>query len=69
MQRRRTDRNAKAGDALDDNFRTIAADEIDRFRRAIVERTGDARAGENLTDQELLREADLLIFFCERRRE
>jgi hypothetical protein len=69
VQRRRTDRNAKAGDALDDNFRTIAADEIDRFRRAIVERTGDARAGENLTDQELLREADLLIFFCERRRE
>ena len=46
----------EAGDALDDQFRVIAADEIDRFRRAIVERTGDARAGENLTDQELLRE-------------
>ncbi len=46
----------EAGDALDDNFRAMAADEIDRFRREIVERTGDARAGENLTDQELLRE-------------
>ncbi len=46
----------EAGDALDDNFRNMAADEIERFRREIVERTGDARAGENLTDQELLRE-------------
>ena len=46
----------EAGDALDDNFRTMAADEIERFRREIVERTGDARAGDNLTDQELLRE-------------
>ena len=46
----------EAGDALDDNFRSMAADEIDRFRREIVERTGDARAGENITDQELLRE-------------
>ena len=34
----------------------MAADEIERFRREIVERTGDARAGENLTDQDLLRE-------------
>jgi len=46
----------EAGDALDDNFRRMAADEIDRFRRDMVERTGDARAGENITDQELLRE-------------
>ncbi len=46
----------EAGDALDDNFRGMAADEIERFRREIVERTGDARAGDNLTDQELLRE-------------
>ncbi len=46
----------EAGDALDDNFRSMAADEIERFRRDIVERTGDIRAGENLTDQELLRE-------------
>jgi type III restriction enzyme len=46
----------EAGDALDDNFRGMAADEIERFRREIVERTGDIRAGENITDQELLRE-------------
>ncbi len=46
----------EAGDALDDSFRSMAADEIERFRREIVERTGDARAGDNLTDQELLRE-------------
>ncbi|HUO08340.1 MAG TPA: DEAD/DEAH box helicase family protein [Phycisphaerae bacterium] len=46
----------EAGDALDDNFRSMATDEIERFRREIVERTGDARAGDNITDQELLRE-------------
>ncbi|MFC2033228.1 BPTD_3080 family restriction endonuclease [Chloroflexota bacterium] len=46
----------EAGDALDDKFRGMAADEIERFRREIIERTGDVRAGENLTDQELLRE-------------
>lgn len=46
----------EAGDALDDNFRSMAADEIERFRREIVERSGDARAGDNITDQELLRE-------------
>ena len=46
----------EAGDALDDNFRKMAGDEIERFRREIVERTGDARAAEKITDQELLRE-------------
>ena len=46
----------EAGDALDDNFRSMASDEIERFRREIIERTGDARAADNLTDQELLRE-------------
>src|SRR3989475_6920596 len=46
----------EAGDALDDNFRDMAADEIERFRREIIERTGDARSAENITDQELLRE-------------
>src|SRR5579864_9109582 len=46
----------EAGDALDDNFRGIAADEIERFRREIVERTCDAHAGDNISDQELLRE-------------
>jgi len=46
----------EAGDALDDNFRGMAADEIEQFRREIVERSGDARSGDNITDQELLRE-------------
>jgi len=46
----------EAGDVLDDNFRGMAADEIERFRREIIERTRDARAADNLTDQELLRE-------------
>lgn len=46
----------EAGDSLDANFRSMASDEIERFRREIVERTGDARAGEKITDQELLRE-------------
>jgi type III restriction enzyme len=46
----------EAGDALDDNFRGMAADEIARFRREIVERSGDAHAGDNITDQALLRE-------------
>lgn len=47
----------ESGDALDDNFRTMAQDEIERFRREIVERTGDIHAGQNISDQELLREA------------
>lgn len=46
----------EAGDALDDNFRSMAADEIERFRREIVERSGDMRSGDNITDQDLLRE-------------
>lgn len=46
----------EAGDALDNNFRTIAADEIERYRREIIERTRDAQAGDKITDQELLRE-------------
>jgi type III restriction enzyme len=46
----------ESGDALDDNFRTMAADEIERFRREIIERTGDRRQAEKLTDQDLLRE-------------
>jgi len=46
----------ESGEALDDNFRTMATDEIERFRREIVERTGDFRAADNLSDQDLLRE-------------
>ena len=46
----------ESGDALDKNFRTMVADEIDRCRREIIERTGDRRQAENISDQALLRE-------------
>ena len=46
----------ESGDALDKNFRDMASDEIERFRREIIERTGDRRQAENVTDQDLLRE-------------
>jgi type III restriction enzyme len=46
----------ESGDALDKEFRTMAADEIERFRRDLVQRTGNAQAGEKITDQDLLRE-------------
>lgn len=46
----------ESGEALQANFRDIAADEIERFRREIVERTGDSAKAESITDQDLLRE-------------
>ena len=46
----------ESGDALDDGFRKMAADEIDRFRRDLVQRSGDLSAGQGITDQDLLRE-------------
>jgi len=46
----------ESGDALDKDFREMASDEIDRFRREIIERTRDVNAAQNITDQELLRE-------------
>ncbi len=46
----------ESGEALDDNFREMAADEIDRFRREIFERTGDRQKADSITDQDLLRE-------------
>jgi type III restriction enzyme len=46
----------ESGEAIDDKFRAIASDEIERFRREIIERTGDPRSGENISDQDLLRE-------------
>ena len=45
----------ESGDALDNNFREIAAPEIDRFRRDLAQRKGSAEV-EKLTDQDLLRE-------------
>lgn len=46
----------ESGEALDNKFRSIASDEIERFRREIIERTGNPTEAENITDQELLRE-------------
>nr|WP_231374847.1 MULTISPECIES: DEAD/DEAH box helicase family protein [unclassified Polaromonas] len=50
----------ESGEALDDNFRAVAADEIERFRSEIFERGGkladDLRAGKVLDDASLLRE-------------
>ena len=45
-----------SGDVLDQSFREVAADEIERFRREIVQRTGDRQKARNLTDEDLLRE-------------
>ena len=46
----------ESGEALNRDFRAMAADEIDRFRRERIQRTGDIRAGDNISDQDLLRE-------------
>lgn len=46
----------ESGEALQSNFRDIASDEIEKFRREIIERTGDTRRAESITDQDLLRE-------------
>ncbi len=46
----------ESGEALDDKFRKMASEEIERFRRDITERTGNQQQAENITDQELLRE-------------
>ena len=46
----------ESGEALDPDFRKKFAEEIERFRREIVERTGNHQTAESLTDQDLLRE-------------
>lgn len=46
----------ESGQALDKNFRAMATDEIERFRRERVQRTGDRQQAENMSDQDLLRE-------------
>ena len=46
----------ESGDTLDREFRSVAAEEIERFRRERVERNGNAREAENITDHDLLRE-------------
>jgi type III restriction enzyme len=46
----------ESGEALDKGFRKMAEEEIERFRREIIERTGDRSQADNITDQDLLRE-------------
>ena len=50
----------ESGEALDENFRNLAADEIERFRREILERggklAGELQSGKELDDVTLLRE-------------
>jgi len=46
----------ESGEALDKNFREMAADELERYRKEVIERTGDIKQAESITDQELLRE-------------
>jgi hypothetical protein len=46
----------ESGEGLDEAFRKNASDEIERFRRERVERSGDSAQGENITDHDLLRE-------------
>jgi type III restriction enzyme len=46
----------ESGDAIDKDFRNAASDEIDRFRHEIIQRTGDRRQAEKLSDEDLLRE-------------
>ena len=46
----------ESGKVLEKNFRKIAADEIERFRREEAERTGDHKQADDISDEELLRE-------------
>lgn len=46
----------ESGNSLDENFARMAADEIERFRREMIQRTGDQRAADSITEQDLLRE-------------
>lgn len=46
----------ESDDALDKNFREMAANEIERFRRERIVRTGDRQAAEKMSDKDLLRE-------------
>jgi type III restriction enzyme len=46
----------ESGEALDKDFREIASDEIDRFKRDMIERSGDMHAGDKIDEATLLRE-------------
>jgi type III restriction enzyme len=46
----------ESGEALDKNFRETASEEIERFKREIIERSGNRQDADNIPDQDLLRE-------------
>ncbi|QDT49473.1 Type III restriction enzyme, res subunit [Symmachiella dynata] len=46
----------ESGEALDPTFRKMAAEEIEQFRREIIQRSGGQVTAENISDQDLLRE-------------
>ena len=46
----------ESGEAIDKKFREMASVEIERFRREMIQRTGDRQAAEKISDEELLRE-------------
>jgi len=46
----------ESGDKLDESFLSAASEELALFRREIVERTGDRRQADEITDQDILRE-------------
>ncbi len=46
----------ESGDVLDASFRKVYAGEIEKFRREIIQRTGNKDAGNKISDSDLLRE-------------
>ena len=46
----------ESGEALDKDFRSAFGDEIERYRRELIERTGNSEAGKKIDDSELMRE-------------
>jgi type III restriction enzyme len=46
----------ESGEAISSEFRDAASDEIDRFKREMIERTGDRAAAEKIDDAAILRE-------------
>jgi type III restriction enzyme len=45
-----------SGEAISPEFKAAAADEIQRFKDELIQRTGDQRAGDNVADEAILRE-------------
>jgi type III restriction enzyme len=46
----------ESGEGISDEFKKAAAEEIQRFKDELVQRSGDQRAGDNVADEDILRE-------------